>query len=305
MANISEILKSAREKSNLSIDDLSEQTKVRPNIIRAIEDHDFSNFQSVYLKAFIRNIAKELQIDDDPDYIAAFEEFTTELKQAKNNPSKDATNIGDLKEYTSPIQAKKTEKIFRSSPILNTNFLIYSGIVLFLIVIIIITFFPLRKTTNSENSNTNSSNNNNSTLEIKDKNDNPIMSLFTGSDSLHLKANVTDSVWMNISIDSLPKSKSILLPNKEYEWSAKNSFIITHGNAGNIKFFLNGKELEPFAKPGYIANNVRITREGIFLSPSAPDSIKKARAKRKIENSAPPLRSIEPTEIEEIRPKLK
>ncbi|HAW09087.1 MAG TPA: hypothetical protein DCW42_08000 [Bacteroidetes bacterium] len=246
-----------------------------------------------------------MQIDDDPDYIAAFEEFTSELKQAKNNPSKDATNIGDLKEYTSPIQAKKTEKIFRSSPILNTNFLIYSGIVLFLIVIIIITFFPLRKTTNSENNNTINSNNNNSTLEIKDNNDNSMLSFFKGSDSLHLKVTVTDSVWMNITIDSAQRSNSILLPNKEYEWSAKNSFTITHGNAGSIKFFLNGKELEPFAKPGYIAKNVRITREGIFLSPSAPDSIKKARAKRKIDNSTPPIRSIEPTEIEEIRPKLK
>jgi cytoskeletal protein RodZ len=71
MANISDILKAARERANLSIEDLSEQTKIRPNIIESIEKNDFSNFQVVYLKAYIRNLAKELQIESDPEFLEA------------------------------------------------------------------------------------------------------------------------------------------------------------------------------------------------------------------------------------------
>ncbi|HPD32745.1 MAG TPA: DUF4115 domain-containing protein [Candidatus Kapabacteria bacterium] len=309
MANISDILKSAREKANLSIEDLSEQTKIRPNIIASIENNDFSNFQAVYLKAYIRNLAKELQIENDPAYIAAYQEFINELKTSKSAdiPSSSTPinkiTISDLPEYETEYVGSKNEKISRFSPIISTNLLIYSGIIIFVIVVLFITFSPFHKSKTTDNKNTNAQNEEKASLVIKNNNEESLINYFKGSDSLILKANVTDSVWINITIDSTKRSNTILLPNKEYEWRAAKSFLITHGNAGNIKFFLNGKELEPFAKPGYIAKNVRITKEGIVISQI--DSLSKMKAKKKQTTTEPPIRSIEPTEIEPVKPILK
>lgn len=304
MDKISDILKSARERLNLSIDDLSEQTKIRPNIIESIENNDLANFQSVYLKAYIRNLAKELQIENNSEFLSAYDEFLKELKEEKSNSTTvKKISISDFEEYQTNSQAKKNDKIFRSSPVLNTNLLIYSGIIIFIIVILIITFSPFRKSVTNDSEHKPPENSETSSLLIKNNNDESLIDYFKSSDSLLLKANVSDSVWINITIDSAVRVNTILLPNKEYEWKAGKSFVITHGNAGNIKFYLNSQALEPFAKPGYIAKNVRITREGVFVSPQ--DTVSKIRRKKRDDNSSQQIRSIEPTEIEEVKPKLK
>jgi len=298
MANISDILKAARERANLSIEDLSEQTKIRPNIIESIEKNDFSNFQVVYLKAYIRNLAKELQIESDPEFLEAYQQFINGLRPSKPVESSSKStpvnkiSISDIPEYESEYKNTLSEKVTRIAPILSTNLLIYSGIIIFVIVILFITFSPFHKSKTTEDNKTNTQNEGNS-LVIKNNNEESMIKYFKGSDSLLLRANVSDSVWINITIDSAKRINTILLPGQEYEWRASKSFTITHGNAGKIKFFLNDRELEPFAKPGYIAKNVRINREGIVISQI--DSLPKPKIKRKQNNTEQQIRSIEPT----------
>jgi len=287
MANISDILKAARERANLSIEDLSEQTKIRPNIIESIEKNDFSNFQVVYLKAYIRNLAKELQIESDPEFLEAYQQFINGLRPSKPVESSSKStpvnkiSISDIPEYESEYKNTLSEKVTRIAPILSTNLLIYSGIIIFVIVILFITFSPFHKSKTTEDNKTNTQNEGNS-LVIKNNNEESMIKYFKGSDSLLLRANVSDSVWINITIDS---AKELI----QYYYQVKNmnegikKFTITHGNAGKIKFFLNDRELEPFAKPGYIAKNVRINREGIVISQI--DSLPKPKIKRKQNNN--------------------
>ena len=302
MDNISDILRTSRQKLNLSVEDLSQQTKIRPNIIESIENNQLSDFQVVYLKAYIRNIAKELQIDKDPEYIESYKKFIDEFASQKNTQSNNIS-ISDFDAYQTNSQNKKNDKIFRSAPALNRNLLIYSGIVIFVIVILFITFSPFQKSTNDETKETEIPKTEKTNLVIKNNTEETLIDYFKGSDSLLLQANVSDSVWINITIDSAKRISTILLPNKEYEWRASKNFVITHGNAGKISFALNGKDLPPFARPGYIAKNISITKEGVYIAKS--DSTIRARSKKKEKNQTPQIRSIEPTEIEGVKPKLK
>jgi len=64
MATIGETLSEARRRRGLSIEDVAHETHVRPNLIRSIEDDDFSAFPSVaYAKSFIRNYGDFLEVE--------------------------------------------------------------------------------------------------------------------------------------------------------------------------------------------------------------------------------------------------
>ncbi|OGU56980.1 MAG: hypothetical protein A2X64_11055 [Ignavibacteria bacterium GWF2_33_9] len=81
MANISHILKNARKKSNLSIEELSDKTKIRKVVIENLEKGNFEEFQELYLRAYIRSIAKELKISNNPEFLKAYQEISSSQNQ--------------------------------------------------------------------------------------------------------------------------------------------------------------------------------------------------------------------------------
>lgn len=309
MNDISKILQEARNQKGWSIEELSDRTKIRKGIIKNIEEGNFEDFQEVYLRAYIRSLAKELKIYDTPEFIAAYEKLTkTQRKEPKPQEEKKKITIDDT--TISSIVEPKTEiatlnpksnagKLFKNKPKININILIYTVLFLFLGFLLFVTFYPMR---NNEEEITSkgisvSENEIKKNEEPQKSEDNSLLRFFQKSDSLRLNAQVTDSVWINILIDKKTKVQSVLMPNQNYSWSAAEEFKVTHGNAKAIKFWLNDKELEPFAPPGYIAKDVIITRNEI-INPNFKriDSIRKAR-KKKQEEQQYEFRIIEPSPI--------
>ena len=63
---IGEILKRTRESRNLTVGTVNRETKISINVIRALEQDDLDSFSSeTYLKGFLRNYAKYLELDPD------------------------------------------------------------------------------------------------------------------------------------------------------------------------------------------------------------------------------------------------
>jgi len=61
-----EILKRTRESRNLTIETVNRETKISVNVIRALEQDDLDSFSSeTYLKGFLKNYAKYLELDAD------------------------------------------------------------------------------------------------------------------------------------------------------------------------------------------------------------------------------------------------
>ncbi len=64
MLNLGDYLKSKRQQNGISLNQASEQTKIPQNLIKSLENSDYDAFSSeVYLKGFIKNYAKFLDID--------------------------------------------------------------------------------------------------------------------------------------------------------------------------------------------------------------------------------------------------
>lgn len=79
------------------------------------------------------------------------------------------------------------------------------------------------------------------------------------NDSLVLLATTTDSVWIQITIDSEPAKDYLFPPNMKRSWKAKDKFTVTLGNAGGVTFTLNGTPIAALGKRGAVVRNVEIS----------------------------------------------
>ncbi len=312
MNEISKILTNARILKGLTIQDLSDSTKIRKIIIENIENGNFEEFQDVYLKAYIRNIAKELKLLEDPEFIAAYKLISKSSRSRSTNSTDENTsnkktpftdNVLDVSTtsgdgISSYNPKNKDTALFKKQPKLSYNFIAYTLLFLFLASILFYTFYPFSKS-NEDIPAIGISPANSTEQEQKEEDEDSgnLLNFFQSNDSLRLTAKAFDSVWVNILIDKSQKVQLVLVPNQNYMWSAKEEFLITHGNSGKIKLWLNDKELEQFAPNGYIAKNVLVTADKIVNSNKQRiDSLRKNRKKPKKEEEKQ-IRLIEPSNI--------
>jgi cytoskeleton protein RodZ len=80
-------------------------------------------------------------------------------------------------------------------------------------------------------------------------------------DSLTLFASVSDTVWMTITVDSLPPREYIFHPGGKASWRAANRFMLTLGNAGAVSFTLDRQQLGTLGRRGNVVRNVSLTRQ--------------------------------------------
>ena len=80
-------------------------------------------------------------------------------------------------------------------------------------------------------------------------------------DSLILRAVTVDSVWISIGKDNAPSQNIILPPEVSRTWVASKQFRLSLGNAGGIRFMLNGTDIGRFGKRGAVVRNVILTAE--------------------------------------------
>lgn len=82
LEELGRFIRETREKKKLSLQDLHENTKIRVLYLKAIEEGNFNIIPGVvYLKGFLRNIARELNIDFNElleTYSEAIEAFEAE-----------------------------------------------------------------------------------------------------------------------------------------------------------------------------------------------------------------------------------
>ncbi len=80
-----EILRFKREEKNLSIEEISLNTKISKRILKKIEDSDFSNMSSFQKKYFIKNYAKLLGIDNKFKFTETYREDDLLTKEENSN----------------------------------------------------------------------------------------------------------------------------------------------------------------------------------------------------------------------------
>lgn len=98
MEDLGKKIQSARLKKGLSIQEVSDKTKIRPHVITAIENNDFSVMPNVYIKSFIKTLYSFLGIK---------EEITSEKLEMGKENAKQADDSFAI----NPIKTNKTDSL--------------------------------------------------------------------------------------------------------------------------------------------------------------------------------------------------
>ena len=172
MIEIGQKIQDARKKRKLSIEQLSEKTKIRPYIISALEAGDFSIMPPVYIKSFLKTLKNELKIDDlefpeqpkskaksfeDKFVTEPFKKETEKVFEDENNKKKIILDNTATSSNFSDLFKRKGVK--KSSNTYFFNYIIYTVFAFALIAAVYFTFISMNSEEKSSNEIINKNNN--------------------------------------------------------------------------------------------------------------------------------------------------
>ncbi|MBI3258079.1 MAG: DUF4115 domain-containing protein [Ignavibacteriae bacterium] len=274
MNPLSERLRSRREELTLSVREISARTRIRPNVINALEEGNFDILPRVYITSFVKNYGALLEIPDDE---------LDELWKASglDVPKQDSSNFS-LSNVLSPnkepvatpattfisgntIKPKDKIKPVQASPKI-INLIIYSALLLGVAAVAYYYFFketpkPPRQAGELVPAS-----------DIRDSNDEGglLNKLFDepSNDSIILEATATDSVWLTMNADGTKSDQLLMTPGMQRRWSAKTQFVLSLGNAGALDLTRNNVPLPQLGKKGTALRYVKITANEVSTSSS-------------------------------------
>lgn len=270
MQDILKKIREERERQNLSIQKLSEMSKIRPHIIRELEKGNTSILPDIYIKSFVKTLCKALNINE-----SQFEAVKPTTESKPENSKEKEINTPGIPEKPAKPNTDYTE-LFKKSKQYTTGkknnliyFLIYSGIGLAVVVAIYFIFFY----TGSSNGSGDVSSNIPIDSVISELPKKSILSRFEEPDSLVLTVRAVEETWVRVRMDGERSEEILLQPNQSKKWKASEFIIVDQGNVGGAEFFRNGKILDIFGSRGSVVKNIKITKNEIIKpTPWRPES---------------------------------
>jgi len=256
------------------VKEISARTKIRPNVINALEEGNFDVLPRVYITSFVRNYGALLGISDeelDELWIASgldnpVQEPTgfslSNVLQSGRESSSPAIQPSSLNSQTKP--PTKIKPVQPTPRIISA--IVYSAFVLGCSALVY--YFFIRETPKPKNSGETAP-----TAEIRpDSGEGGLLNtLFDESlpkDSIILEATATDSVWLTINADGKKSDQLLMTTGATKRWSAKTQFILSLGNAGAIDLKRDNVALPSLGKKGTALRYVKITKNEVNTSAS-------------------------------------
>ncbi len=261
LVKFGQYLKSIREMNNLSIDDVSNITKIDKKFIIEMENGNFEFQTPVFIKAFIKSYAKAVNLDPD-DVLKKYELalnnkdtdvfIKTELQTTNDTTyqEKPKITIGDdtpttnYNDVTNQINHDGYSKIgYQKTPY------IYIGAAVVLLIVIVLLIYYFRNDTNPfENKDIVFNNQPKYEKEVLASNNNSYITQNDNEvkyDSLVLKITYTKDCWTRVVPDD-KKSATIDFgkPGDIKIVKAKEGFMVWFGNSSATSMTLNDKIID-------------------------------------------------------------
>jgi len=261
--NLGEFLRQQREGKNVSIEELATRTRIAVRFIKLIEENQFDQLPNpVSAKGFLRSYARCLGLDE----AAVLNRFSDVLQ-----PSEPAAISGAEEKVPSYIQRKQPDRL--PFP-LWAALAVVGMIALFLILAF---FMPKKQEAASppppeeilsdepvspelspippppEEGEAAPSASPSPAAPIPSTIPTPPVSpqaASAGSSVLLIEA--MEQSWIHATIDGREIKEALLQPNEKIQWEAKEKFVLTVGNAGGVRLFLDGRELSPLGPSGKV-----------------------------------------------------
>ncbi len=299
LKKFAEELKTAREEKGISIKDLHANTKIDVKFLEALENGNYSILPEVYIRAFIREFANEVDLDVEETlrkYELAKEgvnygsqeevkeEKTENLKGAETDEKNFGEEIHDAEQNSSE---KKQNALF-----------IYGGIGIAVLAIILIFVFSgngedeiivenkyqtqtvkqeinipqepahkeIKSTTEQNkakiNANEHTVKNNEIKNAIKQETEAAQQMPQVPVNPFSLKLMGTDTVWVRAQIDFDKTEEFMLYPEIGRTIQADRIVNLLIGNSGGIEIYIDGEKIDFTGEKGKVKNLI-LTKSGI------------------------------------------
>ena len=108
-------LKDQREKAGITLQNVAAKTRIDIKFLEALEDGNFNFLPEIYVKAFIKQYAKVIGLDEEETlqkYILAKEGKQDEIEKANQEKSAEKLKDVDNNKTTAGVETTKPTKIF-------------------------------------------------------------------------------------------------------------------------------------------------------------------------------------------------
>jgi len=256
-------LKQQREKAGITLQNVAAKTRIDIKFLEALEDGNFNFLPDIYVKAFIKQYAKVVGLDEEEtlqNYLLAKEGKEEAVEKVKQENTEENNQDTDEQKTKSAVESNKTAKVFtddNASKKSNEDDkkkqkqIIIGVSVIGAALIVLLIFFQfingsddiiieektyyevLQETPNryiEEESNQ-------ITKEEIAANIEELTLTITNIDS-------TDSSWVLVIVDDKSIEDFLLLPKISKTIKANNNFYFTLGNSGVVKLILNDEVVD-------------------------------------------------------------
>ncbi len=294
LKKFAEELKTAREEKGISIKDLHANTKIDVKFLEALENGNYSILPEVYIRAFIREFANEVDLDVEETlrkYELAKEgvnyDSQEEIKEEKTENLKEAET--DEKNFGEEIHAKQ-----KSSEKKQNTLFVYGAIGIAVLAIILFFVFSgngedeivvenkyqtqsvqsessvRQKPAQKEVKNAPEQNVAKISAETQIEKNNEVKQEPETAQQIpqvpvnpfSLKLMGTDTVWVRAQIDFDKTEEFMLYPEIGRTIQADRAVNLLIGNSGGVEIFIDGEKIDFTGEKGKV-KNLFLTKNGI------------------------------------------
>ncbi len=261
LKQLSEEFKAKREAVGISLEQIAAKTRLDMKFLEAIEEGNFEIMPEVYMRAFIREYAQAIDIDET----AALDKYDLakagKLKQEQkiDFEKKEEEKIDKIIDDTAvPVDDPNVHHERNVKKNFNLYYIVGGAVIVVLLILYLIFFTGSNASIITDQSYDELISEDKPRYEITNEEKNPAVL----ADSLKLKINANDTTWIKYIIDSSEPKEIILLPNRSKVIMASKRFELLIGNSGGIQLSLNDSELEFSGKKGEV-KKIEVTSTGI------------------------------------------
>jgi cytoskeletal protein RodZ len=262
MSAIGGILKEARAKKSISLEEVHSRIKIHPRVLQLLEENKFEKLPSpLFVKSFLKSYAEFLEISAE-DILRTYE------KEERKDPEQVL--------FIKPAAERQPKPVFNKNWILIPGFILAAAVCIFLVFAGIKAAAgwvskqkfsipvktapkpPPAKPSKSESAKAPASDD---WLRSVEMGNFPKIAKKT---ALHLTIKAADAVWLKITCDGKVLFQNILKKGTSETWTASDQIEIWTGNSSSMVLTLNKYAL---GSPGKgVVKRMIINRDGVKVS---------------------------------------
>lgn len=265
MNPFSQELKNAREARQLTLADISQQTRIHIKYLQAIEQGTFDVLPQTYVRAFIKAYAETVGMSA-VEALRQYDIHSTPEHRSETAAVKDEAHISARPEQTDrELQQEKRVRVATISAVIVIGVIVLAFFLMNYFDTVVpsqtvkeTSFQDIVKEQEQVLPAAAVADTADTTAALPVKSPEP-----PKPDSLVLRIISSDSVWITINRDNQPQRSGYMLDGRYRTYTAKKSFMLSISNGGVVRMLLNGKELPPAGKRGERVRNLKITADDL------------------------------------------